>query len=58
LSYVLIAPPFVAGALAAFALRTPLVFGIAALVALAEAGGLIAFASWRLAGRVDTLSTA
>jgi hypothetical protein len=60
LSFALVAPPAIAGVLVALALRAPFAAGVVAgtTVALAEAALLVIFAAWRLAGRVDRLSTA
>ncbi len=60
LTFALVAPPAIAGAIAAFAFPAPFVSATlaGALTALAEAALLITFAAWRLAGRVDQLSTA
>ncbi|HZO95298.1 MAG TPA: putative ABC exporter domain-containing protein [Candidatus Baltobacteraceae bacterium] len=60
LTYLLVLPPLVAGALAAF-LFNPM-FALAAvagtLVALAEAALLLLFAAWRLEGRIDAVTAA
>ncbi len=65
LSFALLAPPISAGVVAALVLGRPsllaaAVAGTAAgtIVALAEATALVAFAAWRLAGRVDRLGAA
>lgn len=60
LTFALVAPPAIAGAIAAFVFPVPFVSATlaGALTALAEAAVLITFAAWRLAGRVDQLSTA
>jgi hypothetical protein len=60
LSFALVAPPVVAGAVATAAFGVPLVVGVLAGtgVAIAEAAALVLFAAWRLAGRVDSLSLA
>jgi len=60
LTFALVAPPAIAGAIAAFVFPAPFVGATlaAALTALAEAALLITFAAWRLASRVDQLSTA
>jgi hypothetical protein len=60
LSFALVAPPVVAGAVASAAFGVPLVVAVLAGtgVAIAEAAALVLFAAWRLAGRVDSLSLA
>ncbi|MDB5028679.1 MAG: hypothetical protein JWO66_2368, partial [Candidatus Eremiobacteraeota bacterium] len=60
LSFVLVSPAVVAGVIAAVLSGSPFVTGtlVGTTVALIEAGSLIAFAAWRLAGRVDRLSLA
>jgi hypothetical protein len=63
LSFALLAPPVVAGVVAAIVLRTytlSLIGGtvVGTGIALAEAAALIGFSAWRLAGRVDRLSAA
>ena len=58
LTFVLLVPPAVAATIAAFASGTPLAAGAiaATLTALAESALLLAFAAWRLAGRIDNLA--
>ena len=58
LTFALLAPPAVGATIAAFVSGSPLAMGAicATLVALAESAMLLAFAAWRLAGRVDNLA--
>ena len=61
LSFGLIAPPVIAGIVTAvFVSRQGPIAGtlVGTVIALAEAGALIAFAAWRLAGHVDRLGLA
>lgn len=60
LSFVLVAPPVLAAAAAAVMLGLPLAGALlaGACIAAAEAAGLVLFAAWRLAGRIDSLALA
>jgi hypothetical protein len=60
LTFALVAPPAISGAIAVFVFPAPFVSATltGSLVALTEATLLVAFAAWRLAGRVDQLSLA
>jgi hypothetical protein len=60
LSFALVAPAVVTGTVAAFVFGSPFVAAVLAgtAAAFAEAALLIAFAAWRLAGRIDRLSLA
>jgi ABC-type molybdate transport system permease subunit len=61
LSFGLIAPPVIAGIVTAvFVSRQGPIAGtlVGTVIALVEAGALIAFAAWRLAGHVDRLGLA
>ena len=58
ISFALVAPAVIAGALAAVIFSSPFIAGTltGTAAAFAEAALLIAFAAWRLAGRVDRLA--
>lgn len=60
LTFALLVPPAVAATIAAFVSHAPFAAGaiVATLAALAESALLLAFAAWRLAGRVDNLALA